>query len=46
MVDWLYKIVQDGTFSRKALEECAGRLLRVGMNSAAMERYPSRKSVG
>ena len=39
MVDWLYKKVQDGTLSRKALEECAGRLLKVVMNSAAMERY-------
>lgn len=39
MVDWLYKKVQDGTLSRKALEECVGRLLKVVMNSAAMERY-------
>lgn len=39
MVDWLYQKVQDGTLSRKALEECAGRLLKVVMNSAAMERY-------
>lgn len=42
MVDWLYKKVQDGTLSRNALEECAGRLLKVVMNSAAMERYLTR----
>lgn len=39
MVDWLYKKAQESTLSRKALEECAGRLLKVVMNSAAMERY-------
>ena len=42
MVDWVYKKVQDGTLSRAALEECAGRLLKVVMNSAAMERYLAR----
>lgn len=39
MVDWLHKKVQDGTLERKSLEECAGRLLKVIMNSAAMERH-------
>ena len=39
MVDWLYKKVQSGVLSRSVLEECAGRLLKVVMNSAAMERY-------
>ena len=39
MVDWLYKKVQSGVLSRSVLEKCAGRLLKVVMNSAAMERY-------
>lgn len=39
MVDWVYKRTQDGTLSRETLEDCAGRLLKVVMNSAAMERY-------
>ena len=39
MVDWVYKRTQDGTLSRKTLEDCAARLLKVVMNSAAMERY-------
>lgn len=39
MVDWLYKKVQSGVLSRSVLEECAERLLKVVMNSAAMERY-------
>ena len=42
MVDWVYKKVQNGTLSRATLEECAGRLLKVVMNSAAMERYMAR----
>ena len=39
MVDYVYKQVQTGTLDRAVLEECAGRLLNVVMNSAAMERY-------
>lgn len=39
MVDYVYKKVQDGTLSRSVLEECAGRLLKVVMDSAAMARY-------
>ena len=39
MVDWVYKRRMDGTLSRQTLEDCAGRLLKVVMNSAAMERY-------
>lgn len=39
MVDWLYKKVQSGQLQRSVLEDCAGRLLKVVMNSAAMERY-------
>lgn len=39
MVDYMYKKIQDGTLSRETLEDCAGRLLKVVMNSAAMERY-------
>ena len=39
MVDWVYKKVQDGSLSRETLEDCAGRLLKIVMNSAAMERY-------
>lgn len=39
MIAWLYQKVQDGTLSRKTLEECAARLLRVVMQSAAMDRY-------
>ena len=39
MVDWLYKRVKDKTLDRKDLEICAGRLLRIVMNSAAMDRY-------
>lgn len=39
MVDYVYKQVQAGTLDRAVLEECAGRLLNVVMNSAAMERY-------
>lgn len=42
MVDWVYKKSQDGTLSRKALEDCAGRLLKIVMNSNAMERYLAR----
>ncbi len=41
MVDYVYKKVQDGTLSRADLEACAGRLLKVVMHSAAMERYLS-----
>jgi beta-glucosidase len=39
MVNWLYKKVQSGALSRQVLEDCAARLLKVVMNSAAMERY-------
>lgn len=39
MVDYVYKMVQNGTLSREALEKCAARLLKVVMHSAAMERY-------
>ena len=39
MIAWLYQKVQDGTLSRETLEECAARLLRVVMQSAAMDRY-------
>ena len=39
MVDWLYRKLQKGTLSRSVLEDCAGRLLKVVMNSAAMDRY-------
>ena len=39
MVDWVYKRRKDGTLSRQTLEDCAARLLKVVMNSAAMERY-------
>lgn len=39
MVDWLYRKLQEGTLSRSVLEDCAGRLLKVVMNSAAMDRY-------
>ena len=39
MVDWLYRRVQDGTLARRDLEDCAGRLLKVVMHSAAMDRY-------
>ena len=39
MIAWLYRQVQDGTLSRKTLEDCAARLLNVVMHSAAMERY-------
>lgn len=42
MVDYVYKKVQDGTLSRADLEACAGRLLKVVMGSAAMERYLAR----
>lgn len=42
MVDWVYKKAQEGVLSRKALEACAGRLLKVVMHSSAMERYLSR----
>lgn len=42
MVDWLYKKVQSGELQRSVLEECAGRLLKVVMHSAAMERYMNR----
>ena len=39
MVDWVYKHVQSGALSRSVLEQCAARLLKVVMNSAAMDRY-------
>lgn len=39
MVNYVYKKVTDGTLSRGVLEECAGRLLKVVMGSAAMDRY-------
>ncbi len=39
MIAWLYRQVQDGTLSRKTLEDCAARLLNVVTHSAAMERY-------
>ena len=39
MVDWCYKKAQEGVLSRQALEDCAGRLLKIVMNSNAMERY-------
>ena len=42
MIAWLYQQVQDGTLSRKTLEECAARLLNVVMHSAAMDRYLAR----
>ena len=42
MVDWVYKRRKDGTLSRQTLEDCAARLLKVVMNSAAMERYLSK----
>jgi len=44
MTDWLYRRVQDGKLARTDLEACAGRLLKVVMNSAAMERYLSREA--
>ena len=44
MVDWLYKKVQDGTLARTDLETCAGRLLKVVMHSAAMERFLSKEA--
>ena len=44
MVDWLCKRVQDGTLERSDLEICAGRLLKVVMHSAAMERYLSKEA--
>ena len=42
MVDWVYKRTQDGTLSRKTLEDCAARLLKVVMNSNAFARYCNR----
>ncbi len=42
MVDYVYKKVLSGELSRDVLEACAGRLLKVVMNSAAMERYLAR----
>ena len=44
MTDWLYRRVRDGKLARTDLEACAGRLLKVVMNSAAMERYLSREA--
>ena len=44
MVDWPYKRVRDGTLARKDSEDCAARLLKVVMGSAAMERYLAREA--
>ena len=46
MVDWVYKHVQSGALSRSVLEQCAARLLKVVMNSAAMDRYLAQEKSG